>query len=142
MLALHWEQAKSELIRSYWSFRRGGVGDPGNLTVQTFAGCQGRTMMEEVTDEQFTERWQEELSFYHFDAIDIDRYMMAHCPPGTGTREEATQFWTEYYKDKDYADMDEEKEKREQIEKSIKTSAYQQKFLNREFTVLKNEPKE
>ena len=36
----------------------------------------------------------------------------------------------------------EEEEKKEWIEKSIKIDEYQRKFLNREFTALKDEPRE
>lgn len=130
----------NEMSRAYWNFTHGGIMDLRYQSIEMLAGCQMRQNMELTTDQGMTNIWQKESGKYHFDAIDVDRHIMNHCPPSTP--EEARKYWTEYYKNKDYPDMDEERETQELIEKSIKLSEYQHKFLNREFTALKDEPKE
>lgn len=150
LMFVHREQIFNAFSRAYWDFQRGGVGDPGHLSVQTFAGCQPRTNMELISDQGMTNIWMEESIKYHFDAIDVDRYMLDYCPPSMP--EEVKIYLDEYYKKireyekgKGYPSLnkeDEEKEKKTRIEKAIKVSEYQYKFLNREFTILKNEPKE
>ena len=131
---VHRKKISNELFRAYWDFKRYGN------NVDIFAGCQAKTMMETKTDEEFTIRWEKESKEGHFDAIDVDRHMLKYCPPSTP--EKIKNGWDEYFKDKNYSDMDEEEEKQRRIEKSIKMSEYKRKFLNREFTALKDEPRE
>lgn len=109
-------------------------------TIESYAGCQMRTMTGDETDEDFSKIWPKYPNELNFDAIDVDRYMLKHCPPRTS--EETIAFWNEYFKDKNYSDMDEEKERQVLTEKSIIMSKYKRKFLSREFTALKNEPRE
>ena len=86
-----------EFSRFYYNFTRLEI---GYLSIQTFAGCQPKTMMETKTDDQFSAEWEEESKRYHFDAIDVDRHMLNYCPPTTP--EETINFWNEYLKDRDY----------------------------------------
>lgn len=124
------------LFRGYKNFRRSWV---GMMDIEMYAGCQPKTMIDEKSDEVFSKMWTEDSKKYNFDAIDVDRYMMQRCPPCT--RKEIEAILENYFKDKNFPDMDEEKTKLEGIQRTSEISEYQNKFLNREFTALKNEPR-
>ncbi|MGW8184489.1 MAG: hypothetical protein ACWGHO_00060 [Candidatus Moraniibacteriota bacterium] len=141
---IHRKKISNELSWAYWNFKRYGY------DVETFAGCQLRTMMETKTDEEFSIRWEKKSKEGHFDAIDVDRHMLKYCPPATPeeTRhgiEKYYKSYNKYLKEKGQPEIGEEKQEREiqeRVERSISISEYKRKFLNREFTALKDEPRE
>lgn len=119
-------------------------------SIDTFAGCNSKSMMELAIDQGMTNIWSKESSEYHFDAIDVDRYMMKHCPSSTSeeVKAESEKYYTsynEFLRGEGQPEISQEEQKKEierAIQKEIVVSAYQKKFLNREFTALKDEPKE
>lgn len=119
-------------------------------SIDAFAGCNWKSMIELSTDQGMTNIWPEESKKYHFDAIDVDRYMMKHCPPSTSEEmrldsEKHYISYNDFLKEKEQPEISrEEQEKKIErvIEKLISISSYQQKFLNREFTILKDESQE
>lgn len=139
-----------ELSRAYRNFTNGGIMDLRRQSIDAFAGCNWKSMIELSTDQGMTNIWPEESKKYHFDAIDVDRYMMKHCPPSTSEEmrldsEKHYISYNDFLKEKEQPEISrEEQEKKIErvIEKLISISSYQQKFLNREFTILKDESQE
>ena len=107
-------------------------------------------MVERMTDEQFSMLWEEESVREHFDAIDVDRYMMRHCPPITSEevrigRERYYASYNEFLRENSRSEVSREEQEKDierAIQKEIAVSVYQKKFLNREFSSLKDEPEE
>lgn len=140
----------NEMSRSYWNFTHGGIMDLRRQSIDMFAGCNSKSMMELTVDQGMTNIWQKESEEYHFDAIDVDRYMTNHCPSRTSeeVRTESEKYYTsynEFLRGKGRPEISQEEQEKEierAIQKEIVVSAYQKKFLNREFTALKDEPKE
>lgn len=144
------EKISDEVSRAYWNFTHGGIMDLRRQSIDTFAGCNSKSMMEDTADQGMTNTWPKESQEYYFDVIDVDQYMMNYCPPSTPeeVRMASEKYYTsynEFLREKGRPEISQEEQEKEierAIQKEAAVSAYQKKFLNREFTVLKDEPKE
>lgn len=76
------------------------------LKLDEYAGCQPSKEIFQYTDSEFSEHWKEDTKDYGFDEFDVDEVMLSQCAPG---------------------------KIRDASEAVIK---YQNRFLNREFSVL------
>jgi hypothetical protein len=67
----------------YWETVQRGIfrNDLGRMEVERFAGCQPKTMMEEVSDEDFSTQWKKSSDMYNFNYFDIKYHMESICPP-------------------------------------------------------------
>ena len=81
-----------------------------DMAIERYAGCQIRAMIDQKTDEEFSKMWTKDAEELHFDYNDVVYFMLNNCPPNN---------------------EDKIKEERE-------ISRYQHRFINQEFSVLKN----
>ena len=90
--------------------------------------------MEETSDEGFSNIWHRDTAEYNFDAKDVYEMMMDKCPPRS--EGEIRKGYDEYNKETGYKYFNYD-ENEKLIEKEIKMSVYRRKFINREFSALK-----
>lgn len=112
----------------YWKYvwrdiKRDNVAD---VMVEMFAGCNVRSSIEELSDEDFSNYWREKINIYGFNYYDVKFIMEHSCPILSDAEIEAPPF---VYGSK------------ELIEKSKRVRDYQIKFINREFTALQEDLK-
>ena len=132
----NWDGIKDSIKRTKRDFR---MSDNRQIRIETYAGCQIKTMIDQESNESFSQMWEKDSKRYDFDVIDIDNWMMDRCHP---ISDEESRVWlANYFNSVDFPDMDEEKEERLRLERSMSMNSYQRKFLNREFSTLKDEPK-
>jgi hypothetical protein len=106
--------------REFRSMMRSEAAD---LAVESFAGCQIRTDLHNVSDQEFGEIWKESTSLYHFDYYDVREIMEQKCPVES--------------------DPEIEKHERSSGQETIKKVKairdYQVRFLNRQYTALRED---
>ena len=94
-----------------------------NYFVGDYAGCNARAMMEELSNEDFSKAWKKDSQTYKFTYDDVKFEMEESCPIKSDERVEFLY----------------QSQGRTVIQKIKKLQDYQRKFLNREFTALKEE---
>lgn len=109
----------------YWKYvwRHLNRSDVGNIELEAYAGCNARAMMEEISDEDFSKAWKKDSQTYGFTYEDVKFEMEESCPIKSDERVEFLY----------------QSQGRTVIQKIKKLQDYQRKFLNREFTALKEE---
>jgi hypothetical protein len=115
----YWDSVSDRLMRMKRNFM---MSDGRQRGIERYAGCQLQTMIDTESDQVFSDMWKKDSTMYNFDTKDVDEWMMVRCSPPS-----IVEFTTNkiHYS---------ETRTRGMIQ-------YQYKFLQRDFTVLKNEPK-
>ena len=114
-----------------------------NYFVGDYAGCNARAMMEELSNEDFSKAWKKDSQTYKFTYDDVKFEMEESCP----IRDDLENTQSESYKKHiqwmetldDVSRKEEEKKSSMWIKKLKKIQIYQLRFLNKEFTALKEE---
>ena len=93
-----------------------------------------------MSDENFTKFWTRDSQKLNFDAKDVDKYMMTRCAPESSDEdvEKAHRRYQKSYEESSGKKID-ESEMIRSIERDKSMNRYQYKFLNREFSVFKNQ---
>jgi hypothetical protein len=107
--------------------------------IESYAGCQARTMIDQLSDEEFSKLWEKYSKELNFDAKDVDEWMKKRCPVQTTEQIKYNQIRYQDALRKETGTVIDNGEINSRIERSEDISRYQLKFLNREFSALRGE---